>query len=381
MKMLLASDSYKGSLTTMQVAEQIKKGVRKVFPEAEFMCVPVADGGEGTVETMVTHLGGEYRTVKVTAPDGSKIDARYGILKNGIAVIEMAAASGLPIIPKEKRNVMTATTYGTGEMIKAALAEECEQIYIGVGGSATNDGGVGMAQALGYSFLDRNGKEVGFGGGELEKIEKIDSSGADPRLKKKKIVVMSDVVNPLCGKSGAAAIYGPQKGASPKQVEELDRGLKHLANLIREQMGINLEELPGAGAAGGLGAGLVAFAGAEIRSGIKTVLELANFREKLDWADLVITGEGKIDSQSVLGKVISGISQMAKEKNIPVIAVSGAIEYGAEVIYDKGVSTMEAAVCKTMQLDEAVRNADTLVENAVERVMRAVRIGQKISEI
>lgn len=381
MKMLLASDSYKGSLTTMQVAEQIKKGVRKVFPEAEFMCVPVADGGEGTVETMVTHLGGEYRTVKVTAPDGSKIDARYGILKNGIAVIEMAAASGLPIIPKEKRNVMTATTYGTGEMIKAALAEECEQIYIGVGGSATNDGGVGMAQALGYSFLDRNGKEVGFGGGELEKIEKIDSSGADPRLKKKKIVVMSDVINPLCGKSGAAAIYGPQKGASPKQVEELDRGLKHLANLIREQMGINLEELPGAGAAGGLGAGLVAFAGAEIRSGIKTVLELANFREKLDWADLVITGEGKIDSQSVLGKVISGISQMAKEKNIPVIAVSGAIEYGAEVIYDKGVSTMEAAVCKTMQLDEAVRNADTLVENAVERVMRAVRIGQKISEI
>lgn len=381
MKMLLASDSYKGSLTTMQVAEQIKKGVRKVFPEAEFMCVPVADGGEGTVETMVTHLGGEYRTVKVTAPDGSKIDAKYGILKNGIAVIEMAAASGLPIIPKEKRNVMTATTYGTGEMIKAALAEECEQIYIGVGGSATNDGGVGMAQALGYSFLDRNGKEVGFGGGELEKIEKIDSSGADPRLKKKKIVVMSDVVNPLCGKSGAAAIYGPQKGASPKQVEELDRGLKHLANLIREQMGINLEELPGAGAAGGLGAGLVAFAGAEIRSGIKTVLELANFREKLDWADLVITGEGKIDSQSVLGKVISGISQMAKEKNIPVIAVSGAIEYGAEVIYDKGVSTMEAAVCKTMQLDEAVRNADTLVENAVERVMRAVRIGQKISEI
>ena len=381
MKMLLASDSYKGSLTTMQVAEQIKKGVRKVFPEAEFMCVPVADGGEGTVETMVTHLGGEYRTVKVTAPDGSKIDARYGILKNGIAVIEMAAASGLPILPKEKRNVMTATTYGTGEMIKAALAEECEQIYIGVGGSATNDGGVGMAQALGYSFLDRNGKEVGFGGGELEKIEKIDSSGADPRLKKKKIVVMSDVVNPLCGKSGAAAIYGPQKGASPKQVEELDRGLKHLANLIREQMGINLEELPGAGAAGGLGAGLVAFAGAEIRSGIKTVLELANFREKLDWADLVITGEGKIDSQSVLGKVISGISQMAKEKNIPVIAVSGAIEYGAEVIYDKGVSTMEAAVCKTMQLDEAVRNADTLVENAVERVMRAVRIGQKISEI
>ena len=381
MKMLLASDSYKGSLSTLQVAEQIKKGVKKVFPEAEFMCVPVADGGEGTVDAMVSNLGGSYRTVEVTGPDGSRITAKYGILNSGIAVIEMAAASGLPIIPKEKRNVMTATTYGTGELIKAALSEDCSQIYIGVGGSATNDGGIGMAQALGYSFLDKNGDEVGFGGGELIRIEKIDSSGADPRLKDKQIIVMSDVINPLCGESGAAAIYGPQKGATPRQVDELDKGLKHLAEIIKAQMGIDLEGLPGAGAAGGLGAGLVAFAGADIRSGIKTVLELADFEKKLEWADIVITGEGKIDTQSVLGKVISGISQMAKKKNIPVIAVSGAIEYGAEVMYDKGVSTMEAAVCKTMQLDEAVRNADILVENAVERVMRAVRIGQKISEI
>lgn len=381
MKMLLASDSYKGSLSTMQVAEQIKKGVKKVFPGAEFMCVPVADGGEGTVETMISNLGGEYRTVEVTAPDGSRIQAKYGILKNRIAVIEMAAASGLPIIPKEKRNVMTATTYGTGELIRAALSEDCDQIYIGVGGSATNDGGVGMAQALGYSFRDQFGNEVGFGGGELIKIAEIDSSKVDPRLKNKKIIVMSDVINPLCGESGAAAIYGPQKGATPSQVLELDVGLKHLAGLIKEKMKIDLEELPGAGAAGGLGAGLVAFAGAEIRSGIKTVLELANFEDKLEWADIVITGEGKIDSQSVLGKVISGISQMAKKKNVPVIAVSGAIEYGAEIIYEKGVSTMEAAVCKTMQLDEAVKNADILVENAVERVMRAIQIGQRIGEM
>lgn len=378
MKFLLASDSYKGSLSTLQVAEQIKKGVMKVFPDAEFICVPVADGGEGTVDTMVTNLGGEYRTVEVTAPDGRRIKAQYGLLKNKKVVIEMAAASGLPIVPKENRNVMTATTYGTGEMIRAALLEDCDQIYIGIGGSATNDGGVGMAQALGYSFRDINGCEVGFGGGELKKIVTIDASNVDKRLKDKQIVVMSDVTNPLCGKTGASAIYGPQKGATPDQVKELDEGLKHFARLVKEQMGLDLLDMPGAGAAGGLGAGLVAFTGAKIKSGIETVLEVAGFKEKLDWADIVITGEGKIDSQSVLGKVISGISEMAKEKDVPVIAVSGAIDYGAEVIYEKGVSTMEAAVCKTMLLDEAVKNADILVENAVERVMRAIKIGQKM---
>lgn len=350
----------------------------KVFPDAEFICVPVADGGEGTVDTMVTNLGGEYRTVEVTAPDGRRIKAQYGLLKNKKVVIEMAAASGLPIVPKENRNVMTATTYGTGEMIRAALSEDCDQIYIGIGGSATNDGGVGMAQALGYSFRDINGCEVGFGGGELKKIVTIDASNVDKRLKDKQIVVMSDVTNPLCGKTGASAIYGPQKGATPDQVKELDEGLKHFARLVKEQMGLDLLDMPGAGAAGGLGAGLVAFTGAKIKSGIETVLEVAGFKEKLDWADIVITGEGKIDSQSVLGKVISGISEMAKEKDVPVIAVSGAIDYGAEVIYEKGVSTMEAAVCKTMLLDEAVKNADILVENAVERVMRAIKIGQKM---
>ena len=378
MKFLLASDSYKGSLSTLQVAEQIKKGVMKVFPDAEFICVPVADGGEGTVDTMVSNLGGEYRTVEVTAPDGRRIKAQYGLLKNKKVVIEMAAASGLPIVPKANRNVMTATTYGTGEMIRAALSEDCDQIYIGIGGSATNDGGVGMAQALGYSFRDINGCEVGFGGGELKKIVTIDASNVDKRLKDKQIVVMSDVTNPLCGKTGASAIYGPQKGATPDQVKELDEGLKHFARLVKEEMGLDLLDMPGAGAAGGLGAGLVAFTGAKIKSGIETVLEVAGFKEKLDWADIVITGEGKIDSQSVLGKVISGISEMAKEKDVPVIAVSGAIDYGAEVIYEKGVSTMEAAVCKTMLLDEAVKNADILVENAVERVMRAIKIGQKM---
>lgn len=235
-----------------------------------------------------------------------------------------------------------------------------------------------MAQALGYSFRDINGCEVGFGGGELKKIVTIDASNVDKRLKDKQIVVMSDVTNPLCGKTGASAIYGPQKGATPDQVKELDEGLKHFARLVKEQMGLDLLDMPGAGAAGGLGAGLVAFTGAKIKSGIETVLEVAGFKEKLDWADIVITGEGKIDSQSVLGKVISGISEMAKEKDVPVIAVSGAIDYGAEVIYEKGVSTMEAAVCKTMLLDEAVKNADILVENAVERVMRAIKIGQKM---
>lgn len=378
MKLLVASDSYKGSLNTMQVAEQIKKGVEKVFPDAQFMCVPVADGGEGTVEAMVSSLGGEYRTVEVTAPDGRKIQADYGVLPGRKVVVEMAAASGLPLIPDKERNVMKATTYGTGELIKAALNEDCTQIYIGIGGSATNDGGMGMAQALGYSFRDKDGKEVGFGGGELARVEVIDKSMADKRLKEKEIIVMCDVTNPLCGEFGAAAVYGPQKGATPEQIVELDNGLKHFSQVIRDQLGLDLEEVPGAGAAGGLGAGLVAFAEAKIKSGIDAILEVSNFSEKLDWADIVITGEGRIDRQSAFGKAISGISKMARTKDVPVVAVSGSIECGAEIIYEKGVSTMEAAVCRPMHVDEAMLNANILVENAVERVMRSIKIGQKI---
>lgn len=378
MKLLLASDSYKGSLSTMQVAEQIKKGVRKVFADAQFMCVPVADGGEGTVEAMVSSLGGEYRSIEVTAPDGRRIQAKYGVLPEHKVVLEMAAASGLPLIPKEERDVMSATTYGTGELIRAALGEKCSQIYIGIGGSATNDGGLGMAQALGYSFLDKDGKEVGFGGKELERVVKIDTTNVDKRLKEMELIVMSDVTNPLCGELGAAAIYGPQKGASPQEVVELDKGLKHFAAVIKEQLGMDLLDMPGAGAAGGLGAGLVAFAGAKIKSGIDAILEVSHFEEKLNWADIVITGEGRIDRQSAFGKAISGISRMAKKKEIPVIAVSGSIEYGAEIIYEKGVTTMEAAVCKPMHIDEAIRNADVLVENAVERVMRSIQIGQSM---
>lgn len=378
MKLLLASDSYKGSLNTMQVAEQIKRGVKKVFPDAQFMCVPVADGGEGTVEAMVSSLGGEYRNVEVTAPDGRKVQAVYGVLPDRKVVVEMAAASGLPLIPDKERNVMTATTYGTGELIQAALNEDCTQIYIGIGGSATNDGGMGMAQALGYSFRDKDGKEVGFGGKELGRVAVIDNKNADQRLKEKDIIVMCDVTNPLCGELGAAAIYGPQKGATPEQIIELDHGLKHFAKVIKEQMGLDLEEIPGAGAAGGLGAGLIAFAGAKIKSGIDAILEVSDFNEKLNWADIVITGEGRIDCQSAFGKAISGISKMAKAKDVPVVAVSGSIEHGAEIIYEKGVSTMEAAVCRPMHVDEAMLNANILVENAVERVMRSIKIGQEI---
>lgn len=378
MKLLIASDSYKGSLSTMQVAQQIQKGVSKVFEDVEFMCVPVADGGEGTVDAMVSALGGEYRYVNVTAPDGRKIEAKYGVLNSGKVVLEMAAASGLPLIPRERRNVMKATTYGTGELLRAALEEDCDQIYIGIGGSATNDGGVGMAQALGFSFLDGEGKEVGFGGGELSRIVRIDRSKADKRLKQKKITVMCDVTNPLCGELGAAAIYGPQKGAGPEQIAELDQGLKHLAEVIKEQLGLDLETMPGAGAAGGMGAGLVAFTDAKIKSGIEAILEVSNFEEKLEWADLVITGEGRIDQQSAFGKVISGISTMAKEKEVPVIAICGSIEYGAEIIYEKGVSSMEATVCKPMPLEEALQKADILLERAVERVMRTLKVGQQI---
>lgn len=363
----------------MEVAEHIKKGVRKVYKDAEFMCVPVADGGEGTVDALVCSLGGEERQMEVTNPNGKKILAKYGRLPGKKVVIEMAAASGLPLIPKEERDIMSATTYGTGELIKAALDEGCDQIYIGIGGSATNDGGLGMAQALGFSFLDKDGNEVGFGGKELIRVVKIDDSKADKRLKDKKIIVMCDVTNPLCGELGASAVYGPQKGATQELVKELDKGLEHFAGIVKEQMGLDLINTPGSGAAGGLGLGLMAFAGGIVKSGIEAVLEAANFVEKLKQADLVITGEGKIDRQSAFGKAISGISKVAQENKVPVVAIVGSIDCGAEAVYEKGVSSMEAAVCKPMKVEDAISNAGTFVERAVERIMRAIKIGQEIA--
>lgn len=378
MNIIIAPDSFKGSLSTTEVASHIKAGVQRIFPTANFQMIPMADGGEGTVEAMVSSLGGHYETVTVTGPMGTPVNAVFGVLDNGKAVLEMAAASGLPLVPPDQKDICRATTYGTGEMLKKAMDMGCKRIYIGIGGSATNDGGIGMAQALGAHFLDEQGHEVGLGGGVLQDIQTIDLSGMDSRLKETEITVMCDVDNPLCGPKGASAIYGPQKGATPELVSFLDHGLSHLIDIMAESGLPNLKDMPGSGAAGGLGMGLAAFTGAALRSGIEAVLDAANFTERLNWAHLVITGEGRIDEQSVFGKVPTGISKYAVRYKVPVIAIVGCIGHGASAVYAHGINTIESCVYAPSTLEDALANAADNVEAAAERIMRAIEVGMMI---
>ncbi len=379
MNILIASDSYKGSLNTNEVAKQIGYGVLKVMKEAKLMYIPMADGGEGTVDAMVACLGGHFEYCEVLGPLGDKVHAKYAVTEDGKAVIEMAEASGLTLIPAEKRNVLKATTYGTGQLIKAALEKGFRQIYIGIGGSATNDGGIGMAQALGAHFLDKEGREVGFGGEVLGSIVDIDLSEMDIRLKDTEIIVMSDVTNPLCGPKGAAAIYGPQKGATPEQIILLDDGLMNLTEVIHNKFKLEVRDLKGAGAAGGLGMGLVAFTGARLQSGIDAILAVANFREKLEWADLVITGEGRIDGQTINGKVPVGVAKLAAEKNVPVIAIVGSIGTGAEEVYQHNIESMESCIMAPGTVEYAMEHAVDNLLLATERIMRSIALGMKLS--
>lgn len=377
MKILIASDSYKGSLGTKEVAANIIRGIIRVFPEAQMKTLPIGDGGEGTVEVLTDNLGGKYFFKSVEGPNGGVVQAKYGILNGTRAILEMAAASGLPLAG-EKKDVMHASTYGTGELIKAALDQGCREIFIGIGGSATNDGGVGMAQALGVSFKDRNGNEIGKGGQALADIETIDLCGLDPRIAETQITVMCDVKNPLCGERGASAVYGPQKGATPEMVKILDRNLQHLSDVVQNMCGKDYSNLEGAGAAGGLGMGLVAFLGAKLTPGIQAIMDAVNFDSALEWCDLVITGEGKIDSQSVSGKVIDGISGRAGKLNKPVVVIAGSVDKNMKIVYEAGVSTVEASVCRPMSISEACEFAADMVADAAERVMRSIQIGMNI---
>lgn len=382
MKMLIATDSFKGSLSSMQVARRMEEGIRRVFPDVDIDFVPMADGGEGTVETMIASLGGEFKYKKVLGPNGGYVNARYGVLTNGSAVIEMAEASGLTLVEHDKRNIMEASTYGTGELIRSALEDGCSNILIGIGGSATNDGGIGMAQALGASFKDKNRDEVGLGGKELSRIEYMDLKGIDPRLRKVKITVMCDVKNPLYGEQGAAQIYGPQKGATKEQIRELDKGLKHLADMTEKFLHKDFRWMEGAGAAGGLGMGMKAFLDAELKPGIEAIMDAANMDEHIKNADLVITGEGRIDAQSVCGKVIDGVAQKAKVYQKPVIAVAGSSEKNLSVVYEAGIDSIENAVCRPMTIEYAMQEAPELVADAAERIMRAIEVGMSLrSEI
>lgn len=374
MKIVIASDSYKGSSSTLEVADSIEKGLRKVYKDAEIIKIPVADGGEGTVDALVLGTGGSYEEVEVLDPLGHKVLAKYGILHDKVAVIEMAAASGLTLVKNGDLNPLITTTYGTGELIKSALEKGITKIYVGVGGSSTNDGGMGMAQALGISFKDKEGNELGYGGGELNKLEEIDLTNVNPLLKDANIMVISDVQNPLCGTNGAAHIYGPQKGATQEEIKILDLNLKHFGNKIKEFLSLDVINIPGAGAAGGLGAGLMAFCNATLHSGIDKVLDIADIDKHFIGADLVITGEGKIDGQSVFGKVPVGVAGRAKKYDIPVIAIVGSVGEGAHKVYAYGIDLIVDIVDKPMTLEEAINNSQDLIENAAEGIGRMLKI-------
>ncbi|MFP4660630.1 MAG: glycerate kinase [Halanaerobiales bacterium] len=326
MKVLIAPDSFKGSLSAVEVADYIERGLLKVCKDVKVIKLPMADGGEGTVDTILAALSGKFIEAEVTGPLGNQVIAGFGLIDKGrTAIIEMAAASGYTLIPEDQANPMKTTTYGTGELIKAALDKGVEEIILGIGGSATNDAGVGMAQALGVSFLDNADKDIGFGGGELSRIKKIDCSCLDSRIEKVNIKVACDVNNPLYGENGAAYVYGPQKGATDKMVKTLDKNLRHIAKLIKNKTGIDLQTVPGAGAAGGLGGGLKAFLDAELLSGIDIILDTYNIDDKIKGTDLVITGEGKIDKQTMNGKVPLGVARMANHYSIPVVAIAGMV--------------------------------------------------------
>lgn len=374
MKILIAMDSFKGTLSSLEAGETIKKAFLTVFPDALAKVICVADGGEGMVEAMMRNLNGEIIKKIVSGPLGKPVEASL-CLANDTAVIEMAAASGLTLLKKEECDPYRASTYGTGELMLAAMDAGAKKIIVGLGGSATNDGGAGMAQALGVRLEDKAGKELERGGMALKDLAKIDLSGIDPRIKDIEIVAACDVKNPLCGKNGATCIYGPQKGVTPDHEQHLDSAIKNLADRVFSETGIDYENAEGAGAAGGLGYGLMAFCGAKVEAGIDTVLRAAKIEEILLDTDLVITGEGSIDSQTVFGKTPVGVAKYAKKRNIPVIAIAGQAKEGYEAVYDAGIDALAACVNRIMQPEEAYGNAKTNLFRAAENTARMIRIG------
>lgn len=375
MKILVAPDSFKGSLTALEVAENIKKGILAYNSEQDVDLLPLADGGEGTVQALVDATEGKIITEQVTGPAGNQVKAEFGILgDNKTAVIEMAAASGLPLLAKSDQNPLWTTTYGTGELISAALTHQVEKIIIGIGGSATNDAGAGMAQALGAKLLDKKGEEIGFGGGNLNQLAEIDLSSLDPALAEVEILVACDVDNPLFGKQGAAYVYGPQKGADQAAVKILDQNLRHFNRLVKKQFGKDLNKIAGAGAAGGLGAGLVAFLGAELKPGIDIVFEQIDFESRLQEIDLIFTGEGQLDGQSIHGKTPVGVARQAKLHKIPVIAIAGTVAEDAAAVLEVGITAYFSIINQPAQFEEIKQYTPALIESLAAQIMRTVNI-------
>jgi|TARA_Y100000031_G_scaffold115592_1_gene127977 glycerate kinase len=370
-KIVIAPQGFKGNLTALQVARAIEEGIKRVVPDTQTTIKPMADGGEGTVQALVDATGGKMIATEVTGPLGKPVTAQWGILSDKVtAVIEMAAASGLPLVPPEKRDPLVTTTHGTGELVVAALDNGCRKLITGIGGSATNDGGAGMAQALGARLLDAKGKELPSGGTALAQLERIDISQMDSRLTDFKVTLASDVNNPLCGPNGASAIYGPQKGATETQVRQLDAALSHYADIIQRDLGIDLRDAPGAGAAGGLGLGLMVFLKARPIPGIDVVIKATDLMADLEGADLVFTAEGRIDCQSAMGKVPTGVALKAKEFGLPVIALAGEVTDDCRIIYEQGIDAVVSIAPGPITLNQSMAEAEKLIGNAAECAMR-----------
>lgn len=378
MKILIAPDSFKESISATKAAEAIARGIKDVLPAAETVLLPIADGGEGTVDALVKAAGGRLVSTAVSGPLGDEVCARWGILPDGTGVIEMAAASGLPLVPLSRRNPLLTSTLGTGQLIRAVLDQGCTRIILGVGGSATNDGGAGALVALGAVLLDNQGRIIPPNAQGLLDLHTIDTNNIDHRLAKTRIEVASDVDNPLLGPRGAAAVFGPQKGADPAMVAVLEQALARLAEVVRNSVGKDIASFPGSGAAGGLAAGLSIISPVVVRPGIELVLDTINFASHLQGADLVFTGEGKIDGQSVMGKALSGIARLAGQANVPVLAFCGALGPGYQEVFSAGVTAVQPIVPGPLPLEQALAQADSLLEAAAGRAMRIFLTGRQI---
>ncbi|WP_312070190.1 glycerate kinase [Lelliottia nimipressuralis] len=376
MKIVIAPDSYKESLSALEVATAIEQGFREIFPDAHYVKLPVADGGEGTVEAMVAATQGGIIKVRVTGPLGENAEGFYGLSGDEqSAFIEMAAASGLEMVAPSLRNPLKTTSWGTGELIRHALDAGVKHIIIGIGGSATNDGGAGMVQALGAKLLDAEDNPIGLGGSELEKLARIDISELDTRLASCRIEVACDVTNPLTGKEGASAVFGPQKGATPEMIARLDDSLAHYAKIIARDLDIDVLNLEGGGAAGGMGAALYAFCGAELRQGIEIVTDALHLDNHVADADLVITGEGRIDSQTIHGKVPVGVAKVAKRYNKPVIGIAGSLTADVGVVHEHGIDAVFSVIYTVCTLEEALKNAEENVRMAARNIAAVLKIG------
>jgi len=373
MNILLSPDSFKDSLPATAVADYMAKGIRRVMPNAQITKLPLSDGGEGLLEALVTPLDGRLISVEVKDPLMRDIKANYGLIDEGkTAVIEMATASGLELLKDNERNPMITSTYGTGQLIKNALDKGCKKLIIGLGGSATNDGGTGMVEALGVKFLKNDGESIGEGGGALKDLSHIDITELDQRLSNCEIIAACDVNNPLTGKDGSSLVFGAQKGGDMETLKQLDKNLSNYAEVIYNDLGKDLKNIEGTGAAGGTAMGLLAFLDAELKPGIELIMDELQLEKQIRQANVIFTGEGQIDQQTLNGKTIAGLAKLAKKQNVPVIAIAGKVDHNIDQLYEMGIAAAFSIVNRPMELKEAIQNTGELIEACVENIFRLI---------